>query len=586
MASYSYAATASAVDALATGVTAEDVFTYTITDGTLSASAELLITVTGVNDAPVALSDTNAVLENGSIDLAAGSSLLVDDSDIDGDGLTVASIRTGELASTDGVDGTVGNTLTGTYGALTLNEDGSYSYSATASAVDALATGVTAEDVFTYTITDGTLSASAELQITVTGVNDAPIALSDTNAVLENGSIDLAAGSSLLVDDSDIDGDGLTVASIRTGELASTDGVDGTVGNTLTGTYGALTLNEDGSYSYSATASAVDALATGVTAEDVFTYTITDGTLSASAELQITVTGVNDAPVALADTNAVLENGSIDLAAGSSLLVDDSDIDGDGLTVASIRTGELASTDGVDGTVGNTLTGTYGALTLNEDGSYSYSATASAVDALATGVTAEDVFTYTITDGTLSASAELQITVTGVNDAPIALSDTNAVLENGSIDLAAGSSLLVDDSDIDGDGLTVASIRTGELASTDGVDGTVGNTLTGTYGALTLNEDGSYSYSATASAVDALATGVTAEDVFTYTITDGTLSASAELIITVTGVNDAPILAGAGGTLSFTEGGSAAVIANGVSLSDVSLSDVDDADIDKRDHHD
>ena len=154
-----------------------------------------------------------------------------------------------------------------------------------------MATGVTVEDVFTYTITDGRLSDSAELRVTVTGVNDAPIALSDTNAVLENGSIDLAAASSVLGDDVDVDGDALTVASIRTGNVEAADGTEGAIGGTLVGTYGTLTLNADGQYSYVATASAVDGLAAGITAVDVFTYTITDGALSASAELQITVTG-------------------------------------------------------------------------------------------------------------------------------------------------------------------------------------------------------------------------------------------------------------------------------------------------------
>ena len=53
------------------------------------------------------------------------------------------------------------------------------------------------------------------------------------------------------------------------------------------------------------------------------------------------------------------------------------------------------------------------------------------MDGLAAGITAVDVFTYTITDGALSASAELQITVTGVNDAPVATSNTDAIIENG-----------------------------------------------------------------------------------------------------------------------------------------------------------
>ena len=538
---YSYATTASAVDGLAAGATAVDVFTYTITDGALSASAELLITVTGVNDAPIAVANTNEVPENGAIDLAAASSVLGDDADVDGDALTVSSIRTGNVAATNGAQGEIGSTLVGAYGVLTLNADGQYSYATTASAVDGLAAGATAVDVFTYTITDGALSASAELLITVTGVNDAPIAVANTNEVPENGAIDLAAASSVLGDDADVDGDALTVSSIRTGNVAATNGAQGEIGSTLVGAYGVLTLNADGQYSYATTASAVDGLAAGATAVDVFTYTITDGALSASAELLITVTGVNDAPIAVANTNEVPENGAIDLAAASSVLGDDADVDGDALTVSSIRTGNVAATNGAQGEIGSTLVGAYGVLTLNADGQYSYATTASAVDGLAAGATAVDVFTYTITDGALSASAELLITVTGVNDAPIAVANTNEVPENGAIDLAAASSVLGDDADVDGDALTVSSIRTGNVAATNGAQGEIGSTLVGAYGVLTLNADGQYSYATTASAVDGLAAGATAVDVFTYTITDGALSASAELLITVTGVNDAPI---------------------------------------------
>ena len=516
------------------GITVQDEFGQT-GQGVFSFQIE------GINDAPIAVANTNAVLENGVIDLAAASSVLGDDVDAEGDALTVSSIRTGNVAATNGAQGEIGSTLVGAYGVLTLNADGQYRYATTASAVDGLAAGATAVDVFTYTITDGALSASAELLITVTGVNDAPVAVTNANAVLENGVIDLAAVSSVLGDDVDAEGDALTVSSIRTGNVAATNGAQGEVGSTLVGAYGVLTLNADGQYRYATTASAVDGLAAGATAVDVFTYTITDGALSASAELLITVTGVNDAPVAVANTNAVLENGVIDLAAASSVLGDDVDAEGDALTVSSIRTGNVAATNGAQGEVGSTLVGAYGVLTLNADGQYRYATTASAVDGLAAGATAVDVFTYTITDGALSASAELLITVTGVNDAPIAVANANAVLENGVIDLAAVSSVLGDDVDAEGDALTVSSIRTGNVAATNGAQGEVGSTLVGAYGVLTLNADGQYRYATTASAVDGLAAGATAVDVFTYTITDGALSASAELLITVTGVNDAPV---------------------------------------------
>ena len=247
----------------------------------------------------------------------------------------------------------------------------------------------------------------------ISGVNDGPVALDNTATVRAKDEITPAIASSVLADDADVDGDALTVSAIRSGGLEDPSGLEGSIGILLTGTYGALTLNADGSYSYAATAGAADALPAGVVAEDVFTYTVTDGTLSDRAELRIMVTGVNDAPVALANMAAVLENETIVLASESSVLADDADIDGDALSVVGIRSGGLEDTDGIEGIVGSAITGTYGTLMLNADGSYSYAATAGTADALADGVTAEDVFTYTVTDGTLSDRAELRITVTG-----------------------------------------------------------------------------------------------------------------------------------------------------------------------------
>ena len=508
-------------------------FTYTITDGALSASAELLITVTGVNDAPIAVANTNAVLENGAIDLAAASSVLGDDADAEGDALTVSSIRTGNVAATNGAQGEIGSTLVGAYGVLTLNADGQYSYATTASAVDGLAAGATAVDVFTYTITDGALSASAELLITVTGVNDAPIAVANTNEVPENGAIDLAAASSVLGDDADVDGDALTVSSIRTGNVAATNGAQGEIGSTLVGAYGVLTLNADGQYSYATTASAVDGLAAGATAVDVFTYTITDGALSASAELLITVTGVNDAPVAVTNTDAVVEDGEIELVVDKSLLLNDADVDDAALSVSGIRTGSLSDAGSI-GSVGAPFRGTYGTLTVNANGSYSY--VANAADGVATDSVVEDVFTYTVTDGSSSSSAELRIEVTGVGDGPLAVGITDSLLENDEIEQVLDKGLL--STLIEGDTLLIASIRSGTL-SESGTEGALGEPLVGAYGTLTLNSNGSYSY--VANAADSLSADEVVEDVFTYAVSDGTLTSSAELRFTVTGLNDRPI---------------------------------------------
>ena len=191
-------------------------------------------------------------------------------------------------------------------------------------------------------MTDGNGTDRAELRIEVTGVNDAPIASADADAVIENSSINRLADASILLDDTDAEGNALTIASFRTGGLTATNGAIGSVGGALAGAYGTLTLNADGSYSYAATAAAVDALAAGETADDVFTYTVTDGAATDQAELRITVTGANDAPKATVSIDEVPENGSINRLADGGVLFNDTDVDGDLLSVIAIRPGALS----------------------------------------------------------------------------------------------------------------------------------------------------------------------------------------------------------------------------------------------------
>ena len=79
------------------------------------------------------------------------------------------------------------------------------------------------------------------------------------------------------------------------------------------GLYGTLRVGADGSYNYEVNADnpTVKALGQGQSIQDnPFTYTVTDGTTTAQTTLTITVTGVNDAPVANADTNWAKEDTS------------------------------------------------------------------------------------------------------------------------------------------------------------------------------------------------------------------------------------------------------------------------------------
>jgi VCBS repeat-containing protein len=104
----------------------------------------------------------------------------------------------------------------------------------------------------------------------------------------------------------------------------------------------------------------------------------------------------------------------------------DSDPDsGDVLNVSAIRTGTEAGS-GTSGTVGSALAGSYGELTLNANGTYTYvvNNANSTVNALNGTQSLTETFTYTVSDGNGgSDTAQLVITINGANDAPLAVDD-------------------------------------------------------------------------------------------------------------------------------------------------------------------
>src|SRR3989440_676367 len=285
-------------------------------------------------------------------------------------------------------------------------------------------------------------------------------------------------------------------------------------------------IASDGSYTYTLNNADPDtnALAQGATATDQFTYTVTDANgATSSTTLTITITGTNDAPVAVADTNAgdpVTEAGVNpgntpfpgDGTASGNVLTNDTDVDtGDTKAVSAVN--------GVAGNVGQAVAGTYGSVTIASDGSYTYTLdnTDSDTNALAQGATATDQFTYTVTDANgATSSTTLTITITGTNDGPVAVADTNAgdaVTEAGVNpgntpfpgDGTASGNVLTNDTDVDtGDTKAVSAVN--------GVAGNVGQAVAGTYGSVTIASDGSYTYTLdnTDSDTNALAQGATA----------------------------------------------------------------------------
>jgi VCBS repeat-containing protein len=479
---YSLNNAAAAVQALAQGQSAVDHFNYAATDGIATVGASLDITVKGANDAPVAAADAAQVAEDGQ--LAASGNVLANDSDVDaGTVLKVAAP----------------GTYTGAYGTLVLAQDGSYTYSlnnATA-AVQALAQGQVVVDHFSYAATDGIANVASSLDFSIAGANDAPVAAGDAAQVAEDGQ--LTASGNVLANDSDVDAGSLLKVAAP---------------GTYAGTYGTLTLAQDGSYTYSLNngAAAVQSLAQGQVVVDHFSYAATDGIANVASSLDISIAGANDAPVAVGDAAQVAEDGQ--LAASGNVLANDRDVD----------TGTVLKV-GAPGT----YAGTYGTLVLAQDGGYTYSLNnaAAAVQSLAQGQVMVDHFSYAATDGIANIASSLDISIAGTNDAPVAVGDAAQVAEDGQ--LTASGNVLANDSDVDaGSSLKVAAP----------------GTYAGIYGTLTLAQDGSYTYSLNngAAAVQSLAQGQVVVDHFTYAATDGIARTASSLDVSVTGANDKPVL--------------------------------------------
>ncbi|MES9815014.1 MAG: Ig-like domain-containing protein, partial [Candidatus Thiodiazotropha sp.] len=352
-----------------------------------------------------------------------------------------------------------------TNGTLTLNGDGTFSYTHDGSE--------NFTDSFTYRVTDNDgETADATVTINVTPVSDAtPVANADSISVAEGGSTTL------------LDGGFTTVLNNDTG-LGDTPVTVSLVTDVTNGT---LTLNGDGTLSYTHDGSE--------NFTDSFTYRVTDNDgETADATVTINVTPVSDqTPVANADSITVAEGGTA------------TTLDGGFSTVLNNDTG-LGDTPV---TVSLVTDVTNGSLTLNGDGTFSYTHDGSE--------NFTDSFTYRVTDNDgETADATVTINVTPVSDqTPVANADSISVAEGGTA------------TTLDGGFSTVLNNDTG-LGDTPV---TVSLVTDVTNGSLTLNGDGTFSYTHDGSE--------NFTDSFTYRVTDNDgETADATVIINVTPVSD------------------------------------------------
>ncbi len=337
---------------------------------------------------------------------------------------------------------------------------GSFTYTPPAS-FQSLGKGKAGVDLFHYQATDSEgVTFDSTVYVVIKGVNDAPIAQADALS-LNTPQSKIVAAPGVLGNDSDVD----TTDTLSVSTFDST----GSKG-------GSLSINANGSFSYSPSSSTLSSTAPGTLIEDAFNYTVSDGnggsatsTLTVRYSIPFPPDQINAANDSF--TTTALRDVTSDVP---GLLANDS---GTGISVTAF---DAQSALG-------------GSVSVNADGSFTYE-TPNTLQTLAAGETTTDSFNYTITDASnATRTATVSITISGVNDAPTA----------------------------DGDTITITDFEaTSELGAI-----------------IALNSDGSFSYTPTETTKVELLPETTVFDRFHYTITD---SHGATSTTTVTIRNDVP----------------------------------------------
>ncbi|WP_274877560.1 tandem-95 repeat protein [Vibrio harveyi] len=371
--------------------------TFDISDGQEIVSSSIDLTVRPINDAPVPEDKTFEVEEDGTL-IFTDADLLAGATDIEGDNLTVEGV------SYDGGDGI-----------LTDNGNGTYTFAPNEN--------FNGDVNFSFDVSDGTDTVSANIDVSVTPVDDAPVSGNLAYSVDEDGSIRLSQ-EQLLSQASDVEGDALTASNLS---------VDGNA---------TVTQNDDGSFTITPDAD--------FNGDIDISFDISDGTNTVQATADLTVNPINDLPVPQDQQFSVEEDGTLQFT-DADLLTGATDIEGDNLTVEGV------SYDGGDGI-----------LTDNGNGTYTFAPNEN--------FNGDVNFSFDVSDGTDTVSANVDVSVTPVNDPPVAGSTSYTIHEDNSITIS-DAQLLANSSDLEGD----VSIDSVSYSGSDGV--------------LQVNGDGTYTFS-------------------------------------------------------------------------------------------
>ncbi|WP_063345675.1 tandem-95 repeat protein [Vibrio jasicida] len=410
--------------------------TFDISDGQETVSSSIDLTVRPINDAPVPEDKTFEVEEDGTL-IFTDANLLAGATDIEGDNLTVEGV------SYDGGDGI-----------LTDNGNGTYTFAPNEN--------FNGDVNFSFDVSDGTDTVSANIDVSVTPVDDAPVSGNLAYSVDEDGSIRLSQ-EQLLSQASDVEGDALTASNLSVDSNAT------------------VTQNDDGSFTITPDAD--------FNGDIDISFDISDGTNTVQATVDLTVNPINDLPVPQDQQFSVEEDGTL-IFTDADLLTGATDIEGDNLSVTGIS-----------------YEGTDGVLTDNGDGTYSFAPNEN--------FNGDVNFSFDVSDGTDTVSANIDVSVTPVNDPPVAGSTSYTVHEDNSITIS-DAQLLANSSDLEGD----VSIDSVSYSGSDGV--------------LQINGDGTYTFSPNENFNGEVTLDVVVAD--EEGVTDATTAG-----ITVLEVNDPPV---------------------------------------------